>query len=378
MSRANTDYVEVICKNLESIESCGELVLSRSTDTVERIDISISGDSDSVDQSWYEYWDKKLDRFIYRRQITETKIFRLRNCIIVPPEMFIVTEDGTLIKESIRKIMYVENSSLTGNLFSKWRGGEPDPIRCKRESGRYFLFSSSQDNNYYHFMVENLPKLTFMADESVKGATMMAPTLESAFHARAIALAGGDIANFYQISEPTLVDELFFCEPLAPSNISLSGEIRHFYRGRYGCMLVKGDSAIADRRIYVSRGDASVRRVLNEDEVMATLERYGFECLNFSDKSMDFQFQTFAQSSFVIGPHGAGLSNIMFCPEHAKVIEIVPSSFREGATSYAALSELFGLDYAMFVARAGGAGRGANSDMSVDVRQLEMALRRML
>ncbi len=88
-----------------------------------------------------------------------------------------------------------------------------------------------------------------------------------------------------------------------------------------------GHRAVA-RKIYVSRGDAGGRRVLNEDELMALLGRYGYEKVVPGELDFDAQAALFAEASHIIGLHGAGLTNIILAPRHCQVIEIPAAQLR--------------------------------------------------
>ncbi len=66
------------------------------------------------------------------------------------------------------------------------------------------------------------------------------------------------------------------------------------------------------RRIFVTRRHATTRRVLNEPEVSALLTRYGFEGVELSELSFRAQVELFHEADIVVGPHGAGLSSIVF------------------------------------------------------------------
>jgi hypothetical protein len=75
------------------------------------------------------------------------------------------------------------------------------------------------------------------------------------------------------------------------------------------------------RRLYVSRADAADRRVRNEDELLDTLDAYGFERLVPGEHSFEEQVRRFANAEFVVGPHGAGLTNLIFA-EEATLVEL--------------------------------------------------------
>ena len=78
----------------------------------------------------------------------------------------------------------------------------------------------------------------------------------------------------------------------------------------------------ADRRLYLSRGEAQYRRVLNEDAVCDVLRPYGFEIVKLETLPFSEQAKLLSEAAVVVAAHGAGLSNIVFCDAGTKVIEI--------------------------------------------------------
>ena len=97
------------------------------------------------------------------------------------------------------------------------------------------------------------------------------------------------------------------------------------------------------RRLFVSRGDAKKRRLVNEDQVFARLERFEFERVMPGRLPLADQVALFSGAKIVAGPHGAGLTNLIFMPEGGAVIEIFRPGWTQGA--YAWLSHLSGQSY---------------------------------
>ena len=60
----------------------------------------------------------------------------------------------------------------------------------------------------------------------------------------------------------------------------------------------------------------------NEEILKPVLEAEGFKIITCEDMSLAEQVATFAEAQYVIGPHGAGLMNTMFCPASCRVVEI--------------------------------------------------------
>ena len=78
----------------------------------------------------------------------------------------------------------------------------------------------------------------------------------------------------------------------------------------------------AKRRLYISRADAAGRRILNENTIMGRLKALGFERLVLSNMSVPEIVSAFANAEIILSPHGSGLTNILFSPPGAQVIEI--------------------------------------------------------
>ncbi|WP_339248143.1 glycosyltransferase family 61 protein [Paenibacillus sp. FSL F4-0243] len=76
-------------------------------------------------------------------------------------------------------------------------------------------------------------------------------------------------------------------------------------------------------RIYISRNKASTRRLVNEEEVIRSLEKYSIQPIYLEDWTVAQQIQLFASAKVIMGAHGAGLANLAFCQSGTQVIEIV-------------------------------------------------------
>jgi capsular polysaccharide biosynthesis protein len=102
-------------------------------------------------------------------------------------------------------------------------------------------------------------------------------------------------------------------------------------------------SAEPAARLYVSRSDASCRRRVNELEIREKLEARGFETIIGSNLGFAEQVAKFAAARIVFGVTGAGLSNIVFSPTGATVVEL--HNFEDGAVFFQLLAEQLGHQY---------------------------------
>lgn len=75
-------------------------------------------------------------------------------------------------------------------------------------------------------------------------------------------------------------------------------------------------------RIYISRGKARLRRVVNDAEVSEMLSHYGFQTVFAEELTYEDQVSLFSRAEFIIGAHGAGLTNMLFASPGFAAIEL--------------------------------------------------------
>jgi len=129
-------------------------------------------------------------------------------------------------------------------------------------------------------------------------------------------------------------------------------------------------------RLYVSRADADRRQVVNENKVVSLLEKYGFESIEPGQYSFDNQVQLFAEADMIVGPHGAGLSNMIYS-EDAKILELMT---KESGEHYFVLANECGHSYDLLQCEPKSVAEihPRYRDMYVDMHSLENKLKCLL
>lgn len=89
------------------------------------------------------------------------------------------------------------------------------------------------------------------------------------------------------------------------------------------------------KRIYISRGKASRRRLINENKVLEKLCKEGFKSYFLEDMSIEQQVKLFSEAEAVVAPHGAGLVNIIFCRRAIRILELFPEWVSPALTNLA-------------------------------------------
>lgn len=127
------------------------------------------------------------------------------------------------------------------------------------------------------------------------------------------------------------------------------------------------------KRLFVSRADANKRNIINQDAVADLLSQFGIDMIIPGNFSYSEQVAAFSNAELIIGPHGAGLTNIMYS-ENATVIELLIEHTKN--KHYYVLSNLLGLkyDYIWCETKEDAHMESRHSDMTVDTERLETVI----
>lgn len=138
---------------------------------------------------------------------------------------------------------------------------------------------------------------------------------------------------------------------------------------------VSTDGYTGSERIYISRNGR--RSVINESQLIKLLERYGFEVIEDKPRSLAEQIRLYKNASFVIGPHGASFTNIIWCKPGTHLFELFPPDYLSEFFLY--LSQILGLKYSAYC--YGEVRRNvykADSDVYVSIPEIEKCLNELL
>ena len=209
--------------------------------------------------------------------------------------------------------------------------GEREPLRVR---GRVALLGNRNARNYYHWMNDVLPRLAVLERAGVALDAIdffLVDPLAHPFHAASLAAFGITEERLLTIDrvEYLEADELYV--PVHGSNslgLRQGAWNPRFLRERLGGMPA-GDAAHArradgapGRRLWISRGTEGARAVRNEPEVLEAIAPLGFETVRCEALDIGAQARAFEGAATVLGPHGAGLSNIAFCRPGTLVVEL--------------------------------------------------------
>lgn len=225
--------------------------------------------------------------------------------------------------------------------------------------------------NYYHWIVEQVASLWAVEQyEAATGqdgeVTIIVPSDVPGFVTAALSRAGVSDRIHEWDGEPLELDE--YIVPSLPAHRKV--ELR-WLRERVGRRAV-GESG--EEWLYVSRADSDRgRRVRNLDVLEEVFDDYDITVVQPEQWSLAEEIRRFADAAGVIGPHGAGLTAMVWLTDGA-VVELQNDVYNP---TYPTLAESLGHDYECV--RCDSVGRPSkpkNADLRADPDAVRAALER--
>ena len=248
--------------------------------------------------------------FIINNEIIEGPSFQLRNVKNVKCEENVVFKKGT---PRFKK-------KLQGNVFSLLTGG-------------------AGNSNYWHWLFDVLPRLEILSkiEHYKKIDYFLCPSLEEKFQNETLDII--DINKNKRLSSKKYrhisTKSITAVDHPSVLNNNPSKEIQNIpnwiSKWLKNVFLKKLErNKIFPKKIYIDRRDAKsnhkhLRKIINEKEIITLLKEKNFKVISLSELTFVDQVSLFNNIDQVVGLHGAGFANIVFCKPGTKVLELKPN-----------------------------------------------------
>lgn len=207
------------------------------------------------------------------------------------------------------------------------------------EEGPAILISGPSWANYHHWMVEMLPKIWCMSFiPELKNLPLILFGRLFSFQRETLAALNIPLERIRLFTGKTLqVKTLIFPSHIAPLNASIHNVtwLRETLLPAFQ-VEIKPPTGL----IYISRGQAPSRRLINEEHLIRELQSRGFHILHLETMTVKEQLEAFSNAKMVIMPHGAAGTNIIFSQPGTLFIELLSYSYRHAMHAvYASLND---------------------------------------
>jgi capsular polysaccharide biosynthesis protein len=230
---------------------------------------------------------------------------------------------------------------------------------------------------YFHWLADALTRL-YTIRHLLGGLVLLLPHRYAGleFVRSSLEAFGVREVEYLRPGEVVRCERLLMPTPTAPSghyNEEVIRSTRDVLVGAYRPVAGGGDE-----RIYISRGGARKRRIVNEDAVVDALREFGFQVVHAEEHSLAEQVRMASAATCLVSNHGAGLTNMLFMPAGARVLELRHRA--DGVNNcHFALASALDLDFFYQACDPENRGEDAHTaNLLVDVQALRGNLELML
>lgn len=247
------------------------------------------------------------------------------------------------------------------------------PRRIQKE---VFWVTDSWSYGYFHWMTDVLPRLLVLG-KRVECATLLLPGDYRKKEYVVSSLRPFIIGDIEFLDEPSRFRMVWIPTHTAPTG-SYREELIRALRGLFAEYYAPIQNGGNDEKVYISRGKAGIRKILNEDECIKVFDQYGFSTMHFEDITFEQQVRISLGAKYLVSNHGAGLTNMLFMKSGCSVLELRKKGDSHN-NCYFSLASAVGLKYYYQQCVSDNPDEDAHSaNLIVDCDALKTNIERML
>lgn len=313
----------------------------------------------SFNQQLHDYLGHSLKEFTWIRGTSTTLQFnKLKNVSLIGLQHFVNSSNEFYSTTNYDLPQY---SGLPLDALRNFQGkvignSSQGDVNLIREPA-IFPGYSHNPRNYYHFMIEVLPRLLIWRQEHNEALPVVIPTetpwqikelLASLLSCPALELLPSQMHHFREL---VVAQDFRFAKLVdvydAPKENIFNSYAKDIYKVKSTIELFANiaKSGISGRKLFLMRAPNKLRSPANQDQVAKVMaDKYGFISTTLEDLTISEQASLFDSASIVVSPQGACLTNLMFCKPLTAVITMAPAT-NIYSMFWKHYAELFGLRY---------------------------------
>jgi len=297
---------------------------------------------------------------------------------VLPATGLVLTSEGNPVAESvgpagdkqngiIKSLVrhgFVDGSTVTRSILT----ANTESLTTQAKHVDTICPLSYRYRNYYHWTIETLPRIRYIQayeEQTGDDVTYIVWPDPPSYVDETLALVGVPERKIERATNPVY----------RASNVitpSFPEQTVEDYRWIRETIIENADpdtdSIEIGNNVYISRSNAIERQIINEQEVVDALSRYSFEPYVLENQSVAQNVQLFHEANAVVGAHGAGLADLIYCDD-ATVFELFGSKVKD---PYERLADIMGVDYQSIQCQPD------STDIVVDIGHLERTLENVL
>jgi hypothetical protein len=242
-------------------------------------------------------------------------------------------------------------------------------------------FSHLQDGiwygGYFDFVFHVLAKICRIKDtlskEDFENTYMSYPLFNAPYEKDYLNLLGFNLDNLIDSRE---------CKVISPR--AIIGNKGNWYPNKADILSLKTHierkfkpAKTASNRIYIRRSNR--RCIVNEYELITALKKFNFIVIEDKDRTIMEQMSIYHNASFILGPHGASFSNIIWCDPGTHLFELFSRNYMPDFFLY--LTTVMDMKYSAYYEESteinNNYSDAVTEDIYVSVPKLELCLKKV-
>lgn len=244
-------------------------------------------------------------------------------CAISPLGYAVFARDGSYAVDFCRN---------DGPLMGWHSAGLPPPVRLE---GTIAVIPNAWGNAVFHWLLESIPRIKMLSWAGIPFAEIDKIIFRGIddWHLEALDMLGVPRSKvFFANTHHIEADRLIICADVEdydyhviPTSIRPAPWIAH---ALYDLIPDNSpESGSGSDRLYISRANASWRRMRNEDEIVAFLQARGFRVVHFEQMTLREKAAALRAASIIVSPVGAGLAHLPLARSGSHAVILYPDDF---------------------------------------------------
>jgi hypothetical protein len=313
----------------------------------------------------------------------------------VPAAEVVEIKNGRIQTDTVEYVAIIsEDDKVIGQI--SYQHGKEKPEEYSIFSQKFFshplklkgvafhiLIGGAGDNNYFHWLFDALPRIHLLKEAGWFDRVdwFIVPAYKTSYQKASLRMLGIDESKIIEGHEYSHIQaDVLIASTESRKHNHIPEWVCNFLRDNAYHTLSPADFETTHPYIYISREDATYRRVENEQELTTMLDQYGFKKVLLGALSFEEQVKLFASAKVIVTPHGAGLANLVFSQKGTIVFELFSPDYI--SSLYYDLSNKAGLHYDYLICKSNQKPSTFKEkiwqNMIVDVSQVKDKLDRIL
>ena len=238
---------------------------------------------------------------------------------------------------------------------------------------------ASAVNNYGHWMLDIIPKIILAEKyKDLKSFdAIYLPNIKKQFQIDSLKyfdidfnkLIDGSVIRHIHANQITIPEHPYWC--LNQFQLDTVGNIDSDIVKKIRLkFLNKSNNNNKKRKLFIDRSDSLFlySQIENYNQISSLLKKYGFEKIKLTNLTFEEQITYFSEAKIIVGAHGAGLCNLIFCPPETKVIELTSYHFK--CDVFRNISKINNLNYFNLISSKNIPTNGLNPDIFISEKDL--------